>query len=93
MKTLNERNAKAFAGVAQTVQCLVAIAVLAATAANGQSAESKAPASGDGLVGTWKLVSATYGGQISELPDTITTVKHVTPTQFMWVSYDEDEDL
>jgi hypothetical protein len=42
------------------------------------------------LVGTWKLVSAKYGGNASDLPTRLTMVKHVTPTQFMWARYDKD---
>jgi hypothetical protein len=42
------------------------------------------------LVGTWKLESAKYGGNVSDLPATLTMLKHVTPTQFMWVRYDKD---
>jgi hypothetical protein len=42
------------------------------------------------LVGTWKFVSANYGGQKFQFPEGTTTVKHVTPTQFMWVTYDKD---
>ena len=34
------------------------------------------------LVGTWKHVPAKPGGP--------TTLKHVTPTQFMWVTYGRD---
>ena len=42
------------------------------------------------LVGTWKLVSARYGGREHKFPAGTTTLKHVTPTQFMWASYDAD---
>jgi hypothetical protein len=41
------------------------------------------------LVGTWKLVSAKYGGQESQLSTGFTTLKHFTPTHFMWVSFDK----
>jgi hypothetical protein len=42
------------------------------------------------LLGTWKLISAKYGGK--EVPSTegITRLKHVTPGQFMWLVYDKD---
>lgn len=40
------------------------------------------------LVGTWKMVSAKFGGQESDLPKESTTYKHITPTQFVWVSVD-----
>ena len=42
------------------------------------------------LVGTWKLVSARYGGRESTLPKEATTLKHVTPTRYMWVTFDKD---
>lgn len=42
------------------------------------------------LVGTWKLVSAKYGGKEHKFDEGTTTVKHVTPAQFMWASYDKD---
>jgi hypothetical protein len=41
------------------------------------------------LVGTWKLVSAKYGGREFKFPEGTTHVKHITPTQFMWVTYDQ----
>jgi hypothetical protein len=42
------------------------------------------------LVGTWKLVSAKYGGRESDLPNQLTTLKHMTPVHYMWVSHGED---
>lgn len=54
-------------------------------AAKGKAAQQAHP-----LVGTWKLVSAKYGGNVSDLPTRMTMLKHVTPTQFMWVRYDKD---
>jgi hypothetical protein len=42
------------------------------------------------LVGTWKLVSANYGGEEHKFAEGTTTVKHVTPSQFMWASYDKN---
>ena len=42
------------------------------------------------LIGTWKLVSAKYGGQEFKLPEGATQLKHVTPSQFMWAMYDAD---
>jgi hypothetical protein len=43
----------------------------------------------ENLVGTWKLVSAKYGGQESPLAKDFTTLKHFTPTHSMWVSFDK----
>ena len=42
------------------------------------------------LIGTWRIVSAKYGGEPSTLPAEVTTLKHFTPTHFMWVSFDKD---
>jgi len=42
------------------------------------------------LVATWKLVSGKYGGNDFKFPEGTTMLKHVTPTQFMWVTYDKD---
>lgn len=64
---------------------LVVILVLAAVAARAEE-----PKGENKLVGTWKQVSAIYGGNEYKLPEGATTLKHVTPTQFMWASYDKD---
>jgi hypothetical protein len=42
------------------------------------------------LVGTWKMVSARYGGQEFKFPEGSTHMKHITPTHFMWATYDKD---
>ena len=42
------------------------------------------------LVGTWKLVSAKYGGREVNFPEGTTHIKHVTPTHFMWATYDQN---
>jgi hypothetical protein len=42
------------------------------------------------LIGTWKVVSAKYGGTEVNRPEEFTQLKHVTPTQFMWAAYGED---
>lgn len=39
-------------------------------------------------IGTWKLVSAKYGDQEQDLAKLGTTLKHVTPIGFVWLSYD-----
>ena len=44
----------------------------------------------ESLVGTWKLVSAKYGGEEFKFEEGVTTLKHVTTSQFMWASYDKD---
>jgi hypothetical protein len=81
---------KATAGRAQAA-CLALLFVLAVSAPMGRAAESKADSkSGNQLVGTWKLRSAKYGGTEYKFEEGVTTLKHVTPSQFMWASYDKD---
>jgi hypothetical protein len=43
---------------------------------------------GHTAIGTWKLVSAKYGGEEIDVDKTGTTLKHVTPTGFVWLTYD-----
>jgi hypothetical protein len=61
------------------------------TAATARPDESKGDGKSDNkLAGTWKLVSAKYGGEEFKFPEWDSMVKHVTATQFMWASYDKD---
>jgi hypothetical protein len=69
----------AFAGIAG----IVAVTSTAATL------HADEPGPVHKLVGTWKLASAKYGGQEVAFPDGTTTIKHVTPSQFMWLTYNE----
>ncbi len=64
------------------LSCPIASSRLAADETKGEAAGK--------LVGTWKMVSAVYGGREHKFPEGTTTLKHVTPTQFMWASYDAD---
>ena len=63
----------------------------AAVWANDATADAKASESK--LVGTWRTVSAKFGGQEVTRADGHTTVKHVTPSQFMWATYDADGQI
>src|SRR5262245_16153893 len=70
---------------------LVAAAFALRTASSADDEPKKAETKPENkLVGTWKLVSARYGGQEGQFPEGPTRVKPVTPTQFMWASYDKD---
>jgi hypothetical protein len=73
-----------------TTRWAAVVVSLAASAAGGRADDPKGAAPENQLVGTWKLVSAKYGGNESTLPKRLTTLKHVTPTQFTWASYDKD---
>lgn len=73
------------------IRCLAVLVGLALTAGATRADEPKGGNKlQDRLVGTWKLASAKFGGQDASFPAGTTTVKHVTPTQFMWASYDND---
>jgi hypothetical protein len=91
MATRKATNAKVIIRGAQAAWCLAAIIALAVTAATARSAEPKGDAKSENkLVGTWKMLSAKFGGEEFKLDEGVTTVKHVTPTQFMWASYDKE---
>jgi hypothetical protein len=45
------------------------------------------------LVGTWKLVSGKYGGQQSRLAEAATTLRHMTPTHYTWLTYDNNGEV
>lgn len=67
--------------------CLAFAWPISQAAADAPKAEAK---SEHKLVGTWKLVSAKFGGQVLEFPEGYITMKHITPTHFMWASYGPD---
>jgi len=66
---------------------LLTLAVAASRTAAADKEETKTQ---NNIVGTWRLVSAKYGGQESKLPQVATMLKHVTPAQFMWAMYGKD---
>src|SRR5688572_28898745 len=89
--TTRSMQANAFTGWAQTAARLVMVIALMAVTTTANSAESKPDAKPENkLVGTWKMVSAKYGGEVFNIGEGLTTFKHVTPSQFMWVTYDKD---
>lgn len=91
MPSYKATNRKGLTTGLQTGRSLVMILALAVITTTARSAEPKGDAKSDNkLVGTWKLVSAKYGGEEYKWDEGTTTVKHVTPTQFMWASYDKD---
>jgi hypothetical protein len=69
---------------------LVVAAVLASARTPADEPAKKEAKAENKLVGTWKLVSAKYGGNEFTFPEGHTMLKHVTPTQFMWVTYDKE---
>jgi hypothetical protein len=74
-----------------SLRTVLALLVASTFAAPTRAADDPAgSALKEKIVGTWKLASAKYNGQEFKFPDGVTTVKHVTPSQFMWASYDAD---
>jgi hypothetical protein len=43
----------------------------------------------EAVVGTWRLVSAKTNGSLADIPAGTTILKHVTPTDFVFVYYDQ----
>lgn len=66
---------------------IVAFAVAVPRIAADEEGEAKKQSQ---LVGTWKLVSAKWGGREPKFPEGTTYLKHITPTQFMWAMYGKD---
>jgi hypothetical protein len=60
-----------------------------ALAVAAHAAMAEEPRSENKLVGTWRQVSAKFGGKDFK-PAGATTLKLVTPEQFMWMTYDKD---
>jgi hypothetical protein len=70
---------------------LVVAVVVSAAGTPATADEPKGDAKADNkLIGTWKLVSAKYAGKESKVPEGFTTLKHITPAQMMWLTYDKD---
>jgi hypothetical protein len=61
--------------------------------AAADESQGKGGAAANKLVGTWKLVSGKYGGQQSNLPEASTTLKHMTPTHYTFVTYNKDGEV
>ena len=43
------------------------------------------------LIGSWRIVSASFGGVVSELHRNSITIKHVTPVHLIWIGYQPDD--
>jgi hypothetical protein len=43
------------------------------------------------LVGSWRIVSASFGGVPSELHKNSITIKHITPVHVIWIGYQPDD--
>ncbi len=43
------------------------------------------------LVGSWKIVSASFDGKPSELHRTSITIKHITPVHILWIGYQPED--
>lgn len=69
----------------------VLVVVLTAIAASVHAGRRDDPPGNDlRLVGTWKLVSARFGGQESDLPKQLKVLKQVTPAQMVWLRIKPD---
>jgi hypothetical protein len=78
MKTTRSRSAAAMISLAMTV------------ALGGATQNPPTPKADCSLMGTWRLESALFGGKPFSPPEGSTTLKHITPTHFTWVTYGAD---
>ena len=71
---------------------LVALVALTAftSAPHGQKAEARPK---NQLLGTWKQLSGKFNGKVFRPPEGTTLIKHVTPTQFMFVDFDKNGQI
>ena len=67
---------------------LLGLSLALSTSALSQTPPQAEPTSP--YVGTWRFVSGTYNGQEFDAPALGVTLKHVTPTQFTWLSYEAE---
>jgi hypothetical protein len=78
---------------------MVAVAALTSFASGtsgrsnaGDQKKSEAKAENK-LIGTWKMVKARFGGKEFKIPEGSTQLKHITPTQYMFVDFDKDGNV
>ena len=89
MTTTKAINLKPFIAGARGLGSFAVTLAFAAAVIAAWAAEPTPKTKADNpLVGTWKMVSAKWGGQESKLPEGQTTLKHVPPRQLMWASYE-----
>ena len=77
---------RGLAVVVGVATCAAAVWASDRKAADAKPTENK-------LIGTWRTVSAKFGGQEVVRPEGHTTLKHVTPTQFMWTTFDAEGQM
>jgi hypothetical protein len=74
---------------------LCPIAILPSALGQNPNASSPAKLSDDELrtqlVGSWRIVSASFGGVPSELHKNSITIKHITPVHLIWIGYQPDD--
>jgi hypothetical protein len=78
-----------------TIALLCPFIMHPSTLGQGQQASSPTKLSDDEirqqLVGSWRIVSASFGGVPSELHNKSITIKHITPVHLIWIGYQPDD--
>ena len=74
---------------------LFPIAILPSVIGQNPNASSPTKLSDDELrkqlIGSWRIVSASFGGVPSELHRNSITIKHITPVHIIWIGYQPDD--
>ena len=78
--------------ISRSLMSLAVIFAIATPREGGDEPRQESPLQ-DKLIGSWRMVSAKYGGQEYRFPAGTTSIKHITQTQFMWASYGEDGEV
>src|SRR5262245_42961231 len=75
-------------GISRCTAAVIAFGILAAFARADQQQETAKPCTA--LVGTWRITKGVYGGNEATFEPGRTSLKHVTPAQFTWLTYGSD---
>ena len=75
-------NARSLAAVALTLLLLTVVLL-----GDDQVPEEKLSKE---IIGTWRMVSAKYGGSETDLPNKKIVLKHITPTHHTWMRIEPD---
>jgi hypothetical protein len=86
-----ETPAKAQQAAAQPADAPSAELSSPAAAASRAASEQDPEVLRKNLIGTWRIVSASFDGKASELHRTSITLKLVTPTHMIWIGYQPED--
>ena len=72
------------------LRSVTALVALVSMTHGATAQEPNAGLTAKDLIGSWRMVDATVRGVPSETHDGSVTIKHITPTAFLWIGYHAD---